>query len=64
MKVGDKIEIYVFSEKLKGNVLRVNKDKTMLVEVNGVKYPNVQTFTKKTMPTKRKEIPAWYILNY
>lgn len=62
MKKGQIVEIQVFGEKLKGTILEVNKNKTLLVDVGGVKYPNVQTFTKKTLPTKRKEIPAWYIL--
>jgi hypothetical protein len=62
MRVGQIVEIYVFSEKLKGTVLGVNKNKTLLVDVKGIRYPNVQTFTQKTFPTKRKEIPSWYIL--
>jgi len=60
MKKGQTVDIHVFGEKLKGIVLEVNKNKTLMVDVEGVKYPNVQTF--KTLPTIKKEIPPWYIL--
>ena len=60
MKVGDKIEFYLFSEKRIGEVYQINKDKTINVKYQGYKYPNVQTF--KTLPKKQKDVPPWYIL--
>ena len=61
MKIGDKIEFYLFSEKRMGEIYKINKkEKTLGVIYEGYKYPNVQTF--KTLPKNKKEIPFWYIL--
>lgn len=61
MKIGDKIEFTLFSERVKGTLLQKNKNKTLVIEHDGSKYPNVQTFTEKTLP-KKKDRPFWYIL--
>ena len=60
MKIGDKIEFYLFSEKRIGEVYQVNKDKTVNVKYQGYNYPNIKTF--KTLPKRKKEIPPWDIL--
>ena len=60
MKVGDKIEFYLFGIETKGTIYKVNKDKTVDIKADGYNYPGVQTF--KTLPKKKKEVPPWYIL--
>ena len=60
MKVGDKIEFYVFSVLETGTIVEINKDKTLQIAYGGVIYPGVQTF--KTLPKRKKEVPPWYIL--
>lgn len=60
MKVGDKIDFYLFDVKRTGEIYTVNKqEKTVGIIFEGYKYPGVQTF--KTLPKKKKEIPPWYI---
>jgi len=62
MKIGDKIEFYLFGIRTKGEVYEVDK-KTRTVNIlseDGYKYPKIKTF--KTLPKKKKEIPPWYIL--
>jgi hypothetical protein len=60
MKVGDKIEFYLFNVKRIGEVYQVNKDKTVGIVYEDFKYPDTQTL--KTIPKSKKEIPPWYIL--
>lgn len=60
MKVGDKIEFYVFSVLEEGTITEINKDKTLQIAYGGVIYPSVQTYKK--LPKSKKEIPPWYIL--
>ena len=61
MKIGDKIEFYLFSEKRIGEIYKINKkEKTVSVMFEGFNYPDVQTF--KTLPKKKADIPPWYIL--
>jgi len=60
MKIGDKIEFYLFNEKRMGEIYQVNKDKTLGVLFEGYKYPCTKTF--KTLPKSKKDIPPWYIL--
>jgi len=61
MKIGDKIEFYLFSEKRVGEVYNINKkEKTVSVMFEGFNYPDVQTFKK--LPKKKSDIPPWYIL--
>jgi len=61
MKVGDKIEFYLFSEKRIGEVYNIDKtEKTVGVIFEGFKYPSLQTFKK--LPKKKSDVPPWYIL--
>ena len=61
MKKGDKVEFYLFSALEKGIVERVNrKNKTLNISLEGIIYPNVETF--KELPKKAKDTPPWYIL--
>lgn len=60
MKVGDKIEFYLFSAIEIGTIVEINKDKTLKITYGGIIYPGVQTF--KALPKKKKDIPPWYIL--
>lgn len=61
MKLGNKIEFYLFGAKEKGTLDKQNPDKTWNIRVGDIIYPNVKTF--KTLPKKKSEIPPWYILN-
>ena len=71
MKKGDKIEFILFSERLIGEIHRVNrKDKTYDIIVDGIIYPNAKTYKKGrlnpyTTANKRasKDLSPWYILN-
>lgn len=61
MKIGDKIDFYLFNVKRTGKVYKVNKQaKTVGIVFEEYKYPGVQTF--KTLPKRKKDIPPWYIL--
>ena len=61
MKKGDKVEFYLFSALEKGIVERVNrKNKTLNISLEGIIYPNVETF--KELPKKAKDTQPWYIL--
>ncbi len=60
MKVGDKIKFRLFGAVEEGIILTKNKDKTINIDMDGVIYPNVKTFT--TLPKSKKDIPPWYIL--
>jgi hypothetical protein len=60
MKVGDKIEFYLFGAKESGIVVVKNKDKTINIDMGGIIYPNVKTFS--ALPKKKGDIPPWYIL--
>lgn len=62
MKIGDKIEFYLFGILTKGEIYKVDKkSKTVNIKAeDGYNYPKVQTF--KTLPKKKKDIPPWYIL--
>ena len=47
MKKGDKVEFICFSEKLIGEIHRVNrKDKTFDVIAEGIIYPNTKAYKK------------------
>ena len=62
MKIGDKIEFYLFGIPTIGEVYEIDK-KNQTVNIraeDGYNYPKVQTF--KTLPRKKKDIPPWYIL--
>ena len=60
MKIGDKIDFYLFDVKRTGEVYKVNKqEKTVGIVFEGYKYPGVRTFKK--LPKNKKEIPPWYI---
>ena len=70
MKKGDKVEFICFSEKLIGEIHRVNRnDKTFNVIVEGIIYPNAKAYAKNgyVKPTSRrkttKDLTPWYILN-
>jgi len=67
MKVGDKITFFLFGGSETGEIVEINKDKTLQISHMGVIYPNVQTFKK--LPKKRSDnpsnksyVPPWYIL--
>jgi len=60
MKVGDKIEFYVFGSLENGIVVEKHTDKTVTIEVSGTRYPHVQSF--KRLPKRKSQIPPWYIL--
>ena len=62
MKVGDKIEFYLFGIPTVGEIYEVDKkSKTVNIRAeDGYNYPQVQTF--KTLPKKKKDVPPWYIL--
>ena len=60
MKVGDKIEFYVFGALEEGVIIRKNSDRTVDIEVKGTKYPHVMSF--KRLPKRKSQIPPWYIL--
>ena len=60
MKVGDKIEFYLFGALEEGIVEKVNKDKTFQISLGGIIYPGVETI--QTLPKKLKDTPPWYIL--
>lgn len=61
MKVGDKINFYLFDVERTGEVYTVNKqEKTVGIIFEEYKYPGVQTFKK--LPKNKKDIPPWYIL--
>lgn len=60
MKVGDKIEFYVFGALEQGIVVKKNSDRTVTIEVNGMRYPHVRKF--KRLPKRKSQIPPWYIL--
>ena len=47
MKIGDKVEFYLFSEKRVGEIYNINKkEKTVSITFEGFNYPDVQTFKK------------------
>lgn len=60
MKVGDKIDFYVFGVAATGIIVSKNKDKTVTIEVDGTRYPNVKRF--KRLPKRKNQIPPWYII--
>ena len=62
MKIGDKIEFYLFGIPTMGEVYEIDKpNKTVSVlSEDGYKYPKMQTF--KILPRKKKDVPPWYIL--
>ena len=60
MKVGDKIEFYVFGALEEGVIIKKNSDRTVDIEVKGIKYPHVRKF--KRLPKRKSQIPPWYIL--
>jgi hypothetical protein len=60
MKVGDNIEFYLFGMRTTGEVININKDKTVDIMAEGYRYPKTQTFKK--LPRKQKDTPPWYIL--
>ena len=61
MKIGDKIDFYLFDVKRTGEVYTVNKqDKTVGIVFEEYKYPGVKTFKK--LSKNKKDIPPWYIL--
>ena len=70
MKKGDKVEFICFSEKLIGEIHRVNrKDKTFDVIAEGIIYPNTKAYKKGGLnpyATARKkstkDLTPWYIL--
>ena len=70
MKKGDKVEFICFSEKLIGEIHRVNrKDKTFDVIAEGIIYPNAKTyvngeyFNPSVKRKTTKDLAPWYILN-
>ena len=70
MKKGDKIEFILFSERLIGEIHRVNrKDKTYDIIVDGIIYPNAKTyvnweyFNPSVKRKTTKDLAPWYILN-
>lgn len=61
MKVGDKIDFYLFGTPEKGIINKINKEtKTVNIAHGGVIYPNVETI--KDLPNKTKDKKPWYIL--
>ena len=68
MKIGNKINFYLFGVKEEGIIYYINeKEKTVSVECNGYNYPDI-TMLKK-LPKKRSDnpshksyVPPWYIL--
>ena len=61
MKIGDKVEFYLFSVITEGVIYEIDKtENTISVIESGYKYTNVRTFDK--LPKNKKEIPPWYIL--
>tara|TARA_R100001460_G_scaffold11458_2_gene26819 strand:- start:983 stop:1192 length:210 start_codon:yes stop_codon:yes gene_type:complete len=60
MKIGTQVDFVLFNVRGKGVILEYDKKTKMaMVEYNGSRYPNTQTF--KTLPKKKKDIPFWYI---
>ena len=68
MKIGDKVEFYLFSEKRVGEIYNINKkEKTVSITFEGFNYPDVQTFKKlpkkpSDNPSNKSYVPPWYIL--
>lgn len=61
MKVGDKIQFYLFGALETGIIIKKNKDHTFTIETTkGIKYPNTRVF--KRLPKLKSQIPPWYIL--
>lgn len=61
LKVGDKIGFYLFGEKTMGEVRRIDGDKTMVVEKDGIRYPNTKVLSKP--PTEKVTKTFWYVIN-
>tara|TARA_B100000287_G_C20231291_1_gene622225 strand:- start:353 stop:562 length:210 start_codon:yes stop_codon:yes gene_type:complete len=68
MKIGDKIDFYLFGAIEKGTIYKIDKkEKTVSVRCKGYNYPDIRTFKK--LPKKRSDnpsnksyVPPWYIL--
>ena len=61
MKVGDKVQFYLFGVLEKGIVIKKNNSKSYDIETpNGIKYPEVKVF--KRLPKRKSQIPPWYML--
>ena len=44
MKIGDNIEFYLFGMRTTGEIININKDKTVDIMAEGYRYPKTQTF--------------------
>jgi hypothetical protein len=71
MKIGDKIEFYLFRELVTGVIVKINdptpakgntpaKGQTVSIIYEGLNYPEALIF--KTLPKNKKEIPPWYVI--
>tara|TARA_R110000822_G_scaffold109977_3_gene239972 strand:- start:1182 stop:1391 length:210 start_codon:yes stop_codon:yes gene_type:complete len=68
MKIGDKINFYLFGVKEEGIIYNIDKkEKTVSVKCNGYNYSDI--ITLKKLPKKRSDnpshksyVPPWYIL--
>ena len=61
MKIGDKVKFFLFGVEETGIIYDINKkEKTISAEVDGFKYPGIQTFKK--LPKNKKDVPPWYLL--
>ena len=60
MKVGDKVDFYLFGVKHKGEIYQIDsKEKLAGILFEGFKYPNTRMIKK--LPKNKNEIPPWYM---
>lgn len=70
MKKGDRVEFILFSERIFGEIHRVNrKEETFDIMVEGIIYPNAKIYKKgglnpytSTRKKATKDLAPWYIL--
>ena len=70
MREGDKVEFILFSERIFGQIHRVNKEyETFDIVVEGIIYPNAKVYKKRglnpyTTASRKaiKNLTPWYIL--
>jgi len=61
VNIGDKVDFYLFGEKTKATVCEINKDKSLIVERDGLRYPNTKVLSKP--PTEKVTKTFWYVIN-
>ena len=59
-KIGQRVEFICLGNKKHGVVQKINqKDKSLYIEADGLKYPNVLCISQLS---KKGENPPWYII--